>query len=515
MPDVILDWTGRPATYGGQGNLYDRDAADMRMRPLPRPLFNDYVELLSPLRWKQLLSESRSIASKGEVAAAIWQKADYVSASHWAPYFTGEDSAWGEEAEQLLKDTENNCCTRGDRFPWRTIWRLSIPTRAADGGFFALLTATAEGWPLIQLIEAHRIGQRDANPTVGDIDALSTFTASDGTKTQIRGLYAGMKIINGIIYNKQGAEVAYRVLGSDQTQDEDVSARDMIHIGAPRWYSEGRPLPEIAPALLDLHGIHLSRTAQLDGQIIDSKLTVVETNASGKQDPLRTALNPTMGGPTPALTNPELLERGSFRYIKSGTGDLKPYESRRPSGEWMNFDQRMSSIAIAASGWRKEMLDPSDLRGAATRGFQDQINTTILNSFQDAKPAAIRCTRYRIAKFIQLGLLKDHPEFLKWDIAPPPEFTVDRGQLKTDLDGVRTGAEAMPFLQRRLGYQPRHVLVSQAKYENLKDQIAKQYGILPQRLGSLTIPSDKSAYTSGPDTETPPQDQIPVTSAEP
>jgi hypothetical protein len=221
-----------------------------------------------------------------------------------------------------------------------------------------------------------------------------------------------------------------------------------------------------------------------------------------------------MTGPTPHMNNPELVERGSFRYIKHGGGDLKAYESRRPSGEWMNFDERMSSIAIAAIGWRAEMLDPSNLRGAATRGFQDQINTTIMNSFSDAKPAAIRCTRYRIAKLIQLGLLKDHPEFMNWDIAPPPEFTVDRGQLKTDLDGVRTGAEAMPFLQRRLGYQPRHVLVTQAKYENLKDEIAKKYGINPARLGSLTIPSDKSAYMSGPDPEADPN-APPITGAEP
>ena len=513
MPDAILDAFGRVATYGANGNLYARDAADMRLRPRMRPLFDDYISTLSPIKWKELVSESRSIASKGQVAAAIWQKADYVSASHWAPYFTGEDSDWGLQAEKLLHDTANNCCTRGDRFNWRTLWRLTIPTRAADGGLFLLLTSVND-WPLIQPLEAHRIGQRNAGDTVQENDAFSTYTGIDGVKSQVKGVYSGLRIVNGIIYNKQGLEVAYRVLGPTPDQDEDVSARDMIHVGAPRWYSEGRPLPEIAPALLDLYGIDLSRTAQLDGQIIDSKLTVVETNATGKQDPLRQAMNPAMSGPTPHMNNPELVERGSFRYVKSGSGELKPYESRRPSGEWMNFDQRMSAIAIAAIGWRMEMLDPSDLRGAATRGFQDQINTAILNSFADAKPAAVRCTRYRIAKFIELGMLPDHKEFMKWDIAPPPEFTVDRGQMKTDLDGVRTGAEAMPFLQRRLGYQPRHVLEAQAQYEALKDEIAAKYGIRPERLGSLTIPSDKSAYTSGPDNEIPPG-ELPVTGALP
>lgn len=515
MPATILDWTGSPAIYSGSGNLYQRDEADMRLRPLPRSLFDDYLKLLSPTRWRQLLSESRTIASRGQVAAAIWQKADYVSASHWRPYFTGEDSDWGEQAEKLLEDTKNNCCTRGDRFPWRALWRMSIPTRAADGGFFVLLTSNADGWPLLQPIEAHRIGQRGSGQTVGETDALSSFTMIDGTKAQQKGVYAGLRIVNGIIYSRQGMEVAYRVLGATSDQDEDISAQDMIHIGAPRWYSEGRPLPEIAPALLDLAGIQMSRTAQLDGQIIDSKLTVIEENQTGTQDQLRNAINPSRSGPTGQMTNPELVERGTFRYVKSGSGSVKPYESRRPSAEWMGFDQRMSSVAIAAIGWRMEMLDPSDLRGAATRGFQDQINTAILNSFHDASPAVVRCTRYRIAKFIQLGMLKDHPEFMSWDVAPPPEFTVDRGQLKTDLDGVRTGAEAMPFLQRRLGYQPRHVLVSQAKYEKMKDQIAAQYGIDPQRLGSLTIPSDKTGYTGGPDSEQTDPNALPVKVAQP
>src|SRR5208283_2535448 len=104
--------------------------------------------------------------------------------------------------------------------------------------------------------------------------------------------------------------------------------------------------------------------------------------------------------------------------------------------------------------------------------------------------------------------------FMKWEIAPPPEFTVDRAQMTTDLNGVRTGAEAMPFLQRRLGHNPRHVLETQAKYEVLKLQIAKKYGIPPQKLGSMTIPSDRSAYISGPDEEANPA-APPVTQAEP
>lgn len=512
MPSaVIVDAFGNPAQFSGSGNLYRRTADDERLRPSPPQLYGDYVQLLSPATQKRLISESRQIASRGQVNAAIWQKAGYVSASHWQPYFDGDDGDWGEQAEQLLDDTKNNVCTRGERFPWRRIWKMSIPTRASDGGFFVLLTTGDNNWPLLQMIEAHRIGQRGSALLVGPKDATSTFTAADGTTKQVQGLYEGLKIFNGIIYNATGNEVAYRVLGATAADDEDISARDMIHVAAPRWYSEGRPLPEIAPALLDFYGIDMGRTSALDQQIIDAKLTFAETNETGVQDPITAALNPPRAGQTPNGTNPELVERATWRYLKSGSGKLETVKSNRPSNEWMNLDERMSGIAIAAMGWRLEMLDPSGLRGAATRGFQDQINTCIMDSFGDAEPAVVRCVRYLVSKHIQNGMLPDNPEFLKWKIAPPAEFSVDRNQLKTDLDGVRTGAESMPMLQRRLGHRARKVLRSQGNYEVLKDQIAAELGIAPQRLGSLTIPGDKAGYTTGQDPEADPNNPNPPT----
>ena len=514
MPATILDAFGNPAVtsgYGGRGNLYQRDNADARLRPPPPQLFDDYVALLSPARWKQLISESRSIASKGQVAAAIWQKADYVSASHWRPYFTGENADWGEPAEQLLEDTASACCTRGPRFDWRTLWRLTIPARAADGGLFiALTTYPGSDWPLLQPIEAHRVGSRTSPHTITKEEARSIIRDdsgkakldSDGMPEYGRGLYAGLRIVNGIIYNRVGAEVAYRVIGPDPSQDEDVSARDMIHVGAPRWYSEGRPLPEIAPALLELYGIDLARAAQLDQQIIDSKLTVIETNEAGRQDPVRNLINPPMSGPTtPAMTNPELVERGQFRYIKSGTGGIEAWKSSRPSDQWMNYDERLSATSIAAIGWRLEMLDPSALRGAATRGFQDQINTAICNSFEDARPHAVRAVRYLISKHIQAGRLPDDPEFLKWDITPPPEFVVDRGAMKTEIEAVRAGVQSMPDVQRRNGGRPRRVLISQARYEQMKNEIAEEYDVDPMKLGTLAIAGDNNQAQSSADGE--------------
>lgn len=504
MPSIILDQWGKPAQYYGGGNvLYARNGDDNRLRPPPRNHADDYAALLSPSFWRRLLSESRAIASRGQVAAALWQKADYVSGSHWRPYFTGNDTEWGEMAEELSEDTTTAICTRGPRYDWRTFWHVGVPTCASDGGYFVLLTSAPADptWPLLQPIEAHRIGQRDGSTTVKSRSAKTQIKDPNnlgGPPITIYTPYGGLRIQNGIITNKQGMEVAYRVLGPTPDEDEDVSARDLIHIGAPKWFSELRPLPEIAPALMDLLGVDLARTSQLDQQILDSKLTVIEKNATGKRDQTRDMLNPAPIAPSPITGSaPEMVERAQYRYVKFNGGELEPWQTQRPSDQWMNYDQRMSANALAAIRWRLEMLNPSDLKGAATRGFQDQINTLFLSVFEFFRHPIVRCQRYRISKHIEGGRLPDNKEFLKWDITPPPEFVVDRASLRYELEGVRAGYQSMPTLQRRNGMRSTKVLEEQAKYIAAKNKIAKKYDIDPAELGDTSIPGDAQSIAAG------------------
>jgi len=499
MPATILDAFGNPAVYfgGARGGLYERTQDDMRLRPPQANMFDDYISNLAPNRWRSLVSESRSIGSRGILSAALSQKADYVSGSHWRPYFTGQDSAYGEQAEELLEDTNSVCCTRGPRYDWRTLWRLGVLSAGPDGGFFVLLTESPSGWPLLQPLEAHRIGQRSFGPAyVTNDDAWTTIRTTDGTIDQVSTPYVGLKIVNGIIYNKAGAEVAYRVLGATPDEDEDVSARDMIHVAAPRWFSEGRPIPQIAPALLDLLGVDLARTCQLDQQIIHSKLTLIEKNETGRQDPINAMLNPPATPQSRAGANPEVIERGGMRFVKN-KGELTAHSSEVPSDQWMNYDMRMLASSIAAIGWRLEMLDPSALAGAATRAFQDQINTSILNCFEDMRHAVQRATRYRIAKFTKLGMLPTNKEFLKWDITPPPEFIVDRNAAKVDMDLVRAGGDSMSNVHRRAGMRSKDVLNQQARYVYEKKIAAKTWSektpgivITTDELGTLAQPGD-------------------------
>ncbi len=496
LPGFLFDAYGRQAFWGGGSVLHQRTSDDDRLRPRAQNHFADYISLLSGWNYRELVSECRSIASRGVVNAILEQKADYVAASHYCPRFLGTDSKYGEKSLDALQAALQICNIRGGRFDWRTTWRLSVPTRATDGSFFVLLTSWGDtGWPALQVLEGHRIGQRDnCGNAVAAGDAWTNIVAEDGTATKRKGAYTGLRIDKGIIFNAAGTEVAYRVLGATAEQDEDVSARDMIHVSRPRRFSEGRPAPEMATALLDFLAIDLAQTCQLDQQIEDARLTLIETNATGKYDAgAAFATAPRTGTTAGAPT--EVMERAHTRIIKSGM-TLTPHEASRPSDQWMNFDWRVLQRATASIRWRAEMLDPSKLGGSATRAFQDQVNTCIHDEFAIDAPAATRALRYFVAKLTGLGVIPKHAEWQAWGIASPPWFEVDRASAKIDIDDVASGRVPMSVLHQRDGNTTAEVY--KQRINAYKQAIALQKANpdvpLDIILGDLGMTAQRSGY---------------------
>jgi len=501
VPGLILDSRGNVATYTsgmGGAQLYQRTADDDRLRPRPANHFADYIAMLSPSRFRELVSECRALSLRGLVPSLLESKADYVSASHYRPRFVGHDEEYGRDALAELERALKICNLRGPQFDWRTTWRLSIPTRATDGALYVLLTTWGDsGWPALQCLEGHRIGTRSGglNAVVGPLDAWTTLVAEDGSTKRVRGAYAGMMIQNGHIYNRVGTCVAYRVLGPTAEEDEDISARDMICVSRPRRFSEGRPPPELAAPLLDFLAIDLAQTCQLDQQIQDARLSFVETTASGRPDLASLAMSG--GARTPAGTPTTVEERGMTRTIKSGHS-LTPLQTSRPSNQWMNFDERVSKRACSALRWRLEMLDPSALGGVAGRAFQDQINTSIQDEFCIDAPAALRAVRYFVAKLTQLGAIPKHDEWDKWSIAPPPYFEVDRASSRLDLEDVAAGRVAMSTLHSRDGYTTSEVYLERINAYELALAYQKKHPTVPLEmiLGDLGYTASRSGFYS-------------------
>lgn len=452
-PGLILDRFGNPAGPG-RGALYRQSREDREKREQAPNLFNDYLALLDPRRYLELVSRCRHLGSRGLVESLNESKADYVSASGFLPTFLGEDEVYGNELLDALIPALNTGNLRGSRFDWRSTWRLGSITRATDGSYYVLLTRRPDtGWPAYQVFEGHRIWQRDLGQgIVGADDALTVL--QDGTTR--RGVYRGLKINQGIITTDAGTEVAYRVLGADPDgrDDQDISARDMIHVARPKRHSEGRPPPQMAGAGEDFIALLMATTAQLDQQIMHSRRTVVESNASGKA-PYQPGASFGEPGPEPVKT--EEYTRGSTLFIKSGF-EAKPWEAKVPSDQWMNFDQRVSHRAATTCRWRLEMLDPGSIgSGANNRAFEDQINTLIQDEFTIDAPAAARVMGYFASVLADLGVIENHLETRAIGVAPPPYFQVDRNSARIDLEEVAAGRRAMSELHGRDGHTPTRI----------------------------------------------------------
>lgn len=492
MPSAILQGfrnlvSAGQALWAGR-SIYPAQYVDQeRERPEHPDMARDLADLLPQQHFLRSISDCRWLATASDiVGGALRQKIDYVSASHYATHYAGPDRAWGEQAEAACQQLDALCCTRGERYDWKTIWGLTIQHRATDGGLFLNLTESDTGWPLVQPIEAHRVACRDDHPTVQPKSARSWKRADDGRLTRIYTPYTGLRILSGIIYDDSGREVAYRVLGQadDGSDDVDVSAQDMIHIARPNWFSEGRPLPEIAVSSLALQDIHLARQAQLTKHLHSARLIGVQKNASGAPPAIERLRDP-VATRTPHGKDTTIVEEGQFTFIKH-KDELLPWDSKTPGGEWMAYDDKIVAGALHGLGWRIEMLDPSGLKGANTRGFADQINTAMMECFHSIERPLLRTRRWQLSKLIQRGDLRRTEHWWQWAATPPPEFSPDPGRaITSELEAVRSGAQSMPHLHRRWGLRPRDVLREQAGYLVAQREVAAEFQLTPAEAARL------------------------------
>ena len=168
-----------------------------------------------------------------------------------------------------------------------------------------MLTETETGFPQLQYLEAHRIGQ----------------TVYDNSNTVDVGKYKGLRIQNGVIYNEFARAVAYRVLDESGENYQDISARDIIHVTDPDWFSQGRGIPAIASGMLDWYDLAEVRDFEKIAQKVNAALTLKEKNASGNVDAAKAIVSGQRTTPAQLC-----IANASWRH------DPLPQAQRQPGG---------------------------------------------------------------------------------------------------------------------------------------------------------------------------------------
>ena len=225
-------------------------ASDMRSQGLQwtPQLDRDFDELFNATDWRSTLTQSRIVFSNFPVprAAAI-QKATYAVGQAWLPEFRGENAKWGER--HLVPFLSNWCKMhdmRGECYDLTTNLFLDSLAVDRDGDVFAHHVIDDNGYPKIQRIDAHNIGQRYTD-----------------NKVISEGAYAGYRICKGVVLDKYNKAIAYKVLGSTPEDDRIYPSSVLYPCFNPEWHQQGRGIPAFASVIPELRKSKTSETWSL------------------------------------------------------------------------------------------------------------------------------------------------------------------------------------------------------------------------------------------------------------
>ena len=268
-----------------------------------------------------------------------------------------------------------------------------------------MLTETETGYPQIQTIPAHRIGQRDQ------------------CEEKIReGKYKGYRISHGVIYNRQGGPIAYRFLGDTAAEDEDIPADRLILFFDPEWDDQPRGIPVFSHALNDIRDADQSEDWERLAQLINSSIVLLETNESGGLD--ANAPGTLLGGQDSesASITQEQFDGGMTRYYKAGTGGkLEAHTASRPGADWETFQDRIARKSLQGVWPYSLVWKPDGMNGVQERSVIEDARALIRDRQDLLEANARRIIGYAVSKAMKLGILpaykgKDVGGFFKWNL---------------------------------------------------------------------------------------------------
>lgn len=476
----ILKWTGFSFLI---------DAANWQQRyqrPLELLTANSLPEEVSLSDWQILVSDSRKLYSNlGPVKGAIDDKAVFSVGRAWDARFTGsaKNKAWGDLAARWVnREWYPVADVRGGMFDFKTDLFLTSVSVDRDGEIYIFLTEAKSGFPQIQMIPAHMIGQRD--PTGNRVDD---------------GPYKGMQLLQGVIYNDSGMAVAYRVLGQTAEQDKDYSALNLIQIFDPAWTDQVRGFPAFTHAILDLKDLRTIQGYEKMASAIASSIGLIEKNELGAPDPndvmnvlrrTQTSVNQsTSTGPTIVAQN---FSGVTARFFRAGSGSgLESLKTDRPGQSWDDFMNRLIRNACVGAGWPYELTwDSSKLGGVSVRLLVARAMRTVEDRQDLLRPIARRMVGYAVAKAIKLGKLPPCDEWFEWGFSLPPRMSVDFGRdSAAELADYKFGLTNMRDILAEQGVAfEDHVAARKEENEMLKAAGLPSYGPSDREASDINSP---------------------------
>lgn len=390
-----------------------------KKRPALKRILDDIHNVIPVTDWGQLISLSRQLVlSNGLLKGILEDKATGAVGDAFDPEFLGENEAWGEKTKTWLETEFYPKAELRGILDFRDVQFQKSTNMDASGDVFRLLTKKRDGSPAIQLIQAHRVGQRESGNLI------------------VGGEYDGHRIENGIVMTPDTGEVVgYNVLGDkvDGSQDTIYSTAYMTHLIDPIFADQMRGLPA---AIAGLRALVMSeKTDENEEDFVEmvSRIFLIEKNPQG-------TAGPDFGGGDPAAdpndatkanaNQPNLLDiwEGLAKIFQSGTDSgLEAFSpGDRPTEAFERHRDARYRMICAGIGWSYETAwKLGELTSVGVHSVEQKNRRTIRDRQSKIVPSAIAEIRFAIAVAMENGDIPFDPDWRKWTVSLPPQYSLN------------------------------------------------------------------------------------------
>jgi lambda family phage portal protein len=309
------------------------------------------------------------------------------------------DEGWNKATEEWLDNWGRACDIRG-LLDWNTIQQIATRTCLRDNEVFILLTDNGDGWPMLQMVEAHRCETPDY-------------------------LQGEKRVIDGVRVNAQGRPLSYYINTGDADKYSEIQAPDLIVLAERDRADELRSLSRLVTCL----NLIQDREEILSNTMVSVKrssaigLALEGEGSAGFFGPESTN--------SEGITTDRVFGSGAIWNVPNGR-KIREIKDDRPSPNLTEFMDQFLRAVASGLGLPYEYLWKADLSGPsqrfvlaqAQRRF-DEISQTVINQLVS------RVRLWALAKAIKRGDLTPPKGMDRWWQATyhtPRQTTIDAGR---------------------------------------------------------------------------------------
>ena len=405
------------------------------------------------------------------------EKARYSVGSGIRPQARSGDEAWDLAAETFFEQWSRVADLQG-RYTWREMQRIASIAIYRDGEVFFRATAQTTGYPALQLILAHRIG--DARSSIYE---PSNPAAREG----------GQNIIDGVVVNPQLRPIFYRYLMGDgidpSARFEDIPAQQLIHVGEASQGDELRYVTPLAPSINHLRDVGDAVGFEKMAIKISSYIALAIKSSNPQGADFFGEATHSVNSQDNSEVTVESLGNAGGAIPRLGMGeDLISWTSNRPSQNFREFcDVLLREVCLNLGVPWEFAARPAEAGGAALRAVLVRAQRT----FEQRQALLIDrlCSRvwaHVITIGMQRGLIPQNDNWFKVELQRPAAASVDYGrEAAANLNDVRSGLRTYSEDYSERGLEWKDQLRQRATEAKYLADLAAEYQLHPDQIATF------------------------------